>query len=64
MDECRMCEYYDDDEGYCKALICTPISCDELLPCECGETDPVTLYVKGVNNEKGFDIDSCDDDFV
>jgi len=42
--ECEGCEYYDKDEGYCTALICTPISCDETLPCE--ETDAVTLYAE------------------
>lgn len=45
MIECEGCEYYDKDEGYCTALICTPFSCDELLPCE--ETDAVTLYAEG-----------------
>ena len=43
--ECENCKYYDNDEGYCTAMICTPIDCDEVLPCE--ETDAVTLYAKG-----------------
>ena len=64
MDECEGCKYFDKDEGYCTALICTPLSCDELLPCECGETDAVTLYAKGVNDEKNTDFDDFVDDFV
>ena len=59
MTECDFCKYYDKDEGYCTALICTPISCDELLPCE--EMDALTLYVEGSRNEEDFDIDSFDD---
>ena len=57
--ECEGCKYYDKEEGYCTALICTPISCDELLPCE--ETDAVTLYAERSMNEE--DLDSDIDDF-
>lgn len=62
--ECEKCEYYDIDEGYCTALICTPISCDQIMPCECGETDGLTLMIKkGVSNEEDFDdfLDFIDD---
>ena len=60
MEECKECKYFDQDEGYCTAMICTPLSCDELLPCE--ETDGVTLMVmKGVSNEEDFDFDGLDD---
>lgn len=62
--ECEKCKYYDIDDGYCKAMICTPLNCDELLPCECGETDALTLYVERGNDEKDIDIDDFDDDFV
>lgn len=60
--ECDYCFCYDEVEGYCKALNCTPLNCFEPLPCECGETDPVTLYVKGVKNEENTDSSIADVD--
>ena len=61
MIECEVCEYYDKDEGYCTAMICTPISCDDILPCE--ETDAVTLYAEGSMNEENYRcIMDCPDD--
>ena len=61
--ECDGCRYYDEYYGYCTAMICTPISCDDPLPCE--ETDALTLYVKrGVGDEETDndlnDFDDCD----
>lgn len=55
MDQCENCKYYDVDDGYCTAMVCTPISCDEPLPCECGETDAVTLYAERGNYETNID---------
>ena len=49
MIECDNCEYFEKEEGYCMAINCTPLNCDEPLPCE--ETDAVTLYVKGEQGE-------------
>ena len=59
--ECETCKYYDKDEGYCTAFICTPLSCDELLPCE--EADAVTLYAERGIHEEDFDNDFDDPDF-
>ena len=59
--ECENCKYYDNDEGYCTAMICTPISCDEVLPCE--ETDAVTLYAEGSMDEEDFNRIFDDPDF-
>ena len=63
--DCDNCKYYSQEDGYCTAMICTPISCDELLPCECGETDPLTLYERGMNEKifDGFTDDDFDDPF-
>lgn len=33
--ECAECEFYDADDGVCKACECWPyMDCDEKLPCE------------------------------
>lgn len=29
---CEECEYYDQDEGYCKWLACDGLDCDEKCP--------------------------------
>lgn len=36
-DECKDCEYYDPEEGICKAFECNGLECPE-LPCEKQET--------------------------
>jgi len=47
--ECGVdCEYWDNDDGYCRYLACDTLeSCDEPLPCE-SDIEPV-----GQINQKG-----------
>lgn len=54
MMKCEDCEYYEKEGDYCGALICTPFSCDEPLPCE--DTDALTLYAEGSMNEETYCI--------
>lgn len=37
--ECETCEYYNSDDGYCTALTCDTLDCDEPLPCEKEDSD-------------------------